>query len=578
MELSDVLDVLDVQAIIAFAGERAYERGARYHAEGRVELDTSGSNRTEATVRGTFPYTVELWVERDDPAWSCTCPAAEDGSFCKHCVAVALAVVGGTEPVGRATQATDGTTGDVVAHVEGMDREQLVEIVLGQCKTDRRLRDRMVAEIRAARGDRPDIDLWHRRIDTAFAPFRDFIDYREAQEWATGVFEVLDGLGDLLAVGHGDAVIELSEYAHRRADGAIEYLDDSAGWLTEIEGYLTQLHFEACEEVRPDPVVLAGRLADLELTSELDGFHRAAITYADLLGEEGIAEYRRIVESAGGTIDPDADRFDGRRFAVEQARIGVAIASGDPDELISVRGDDLRSPDDYLEIARMLVEAGRIDEAVEWSERGLGEFARRTFQPPGLRDFLAGIYRTQDREFDAVVLYWEAFLAAPSVSSYRSLLEEAGGEVGDWQVRCVEELRSDLSEASGDATVDPSHRFPSPSAGALIDILMYEGEVEDAWMVATEHGCSDATWMTLARARETDHPLASISVYERAVFTEIDKKKRNAYLAAVDLLARIRRLADAAGQPQRFDEVIVRVRTEHRPKRSLMGMLDDKGW
>jgi len=570
-------DVFDVQAITALAGERAHERGVRYHTEGRVELDTSGSHRTEATVRGTFPYTVELWVERDGPAWSCTCPAAEDGSFCKHCVAVALAVMGGAEPVGRAVPGTDGDV-DVVAHVEGMGREQLVEIVLDQCKTDRRLTDRLAAEIRAARGVGPDIDLWHRRIDTAFAPFRDFIDYREAQEWASGVFEVLDGFGDLLAVGHGGAVIELTEYAHQRAGGAIEYLDDSAGWLTEIERQLTRLHLEACEEVRPDPVALARRLADLELTSQLDGFHRAAITYADLLGEEGIGEYRRIVESAGDTVDSDTDTFDGRRFAVDQARIGVAIAGGDPNELIALRGDGLRSPRDVLEIADMLTSVGRTDEAVEWSERGLRELATRTFQLSELRDFLAGIYRTQGREFDAVVLYWEGFLAAPSVSSYRRLLDEAGGDVGDWQVRCIEVLRSDLTETSDDGTGGSSHRFPSPSAGALIDILMYEGEVEEAWMVASEHGCSDATWMTLARARESGHPIDSISVYERAVFTEIGKKKRKAYLAAIDLLARIRRLADTAGQPQRFDEVIARVRTEHRPKRSLMGMLDDEGW
>jgi uncharacterized Zn finger protein len=32
------------------------------------------------------PYNVELWVDDGEPTWSCTCPAAEDGSFCKHCV------------------------------------------------------------------------------------------------------------------------------------------------------------------------------------------------------------------------------------------------------------------------------------------------------------------------------------------------------------------------------------------------------------------------------------------------------------------------------------------------------------
>jgi len=466
---------------------------------------------------------------------------------------------------------------DVVAHVEGLSRERLVEIVLDHCGTDWRLRDKMAAEVRVARGDGPDIDMWQHRIDTAFEPFGDFIDYREVEEWASDVFEVLDGLADLLTAGQGDAVVELTEYAHRRADAAIEYLDDSAGWLTEIEAQISQLHFAACEEVSPDPVVLARRLADLELTSELDGFHRAAITYADVLGEVGIDEYRRIVESERDAAKEVTDDREGGRFALDQARIGVAIAGGDPDELISVRGESLRSPYDYLEIARMLVWDDRVDEAVAWSRRGLAEFADRTHQLAELRDFLAEILRTQGRDSDAVALYWDGFLAAPSLSSYRSLLTEAGGDAEDWHIRCIEVLHSDLAERRGDTTYIPSHRLTNP-AGALIEILMYEGELESAWMVAAEYGCSDRTWMNLARAREASHPLASISVYERAVFDEIDKKKRNAYVAAVGLLGRIRVLADSAGQPERFNDLMERVRTEHRLKRSLMALLDDKGW
>ncbi len=574
-----LIDIFDLKTVIALAESRIYERGVRYFADGRVEPEAGSTERVRATVRGTLPYTVDLWIDRGNPEWSCTCPYAEDGAFCKHCVAVGLLVASGSDSVGRAiSQTDDDATGvDVVDHVKALPRERLVEIVLEQCEKDWRLADRMVAEVQVARGSGPDTDMWQHRIDSAFAPFDDFIDYREAGDWASGVFEVLDGLADLLGAGLGEAVIELTEYAHRRADAAIEYLDDSAGWLTGIEAQISDLHHEACEAVPPDPVALARRLADLELTSELDGFHRSATAYSDLLGEAGIDEFRRIVESEVNAGDDTMHEWGGRQFALDQARIGVAIASGDPDELVAVQEGNLTSPRDYLEIARMMLSSDRVDEAVEWSQRGLAEFADRTFQLPELRDFLAEILRSQGRDLDAVDLYWIGFLAAPSMTSYRSLLNEASGDADAWRDRCIESLRMDLAEVSGEEIAVPSRRVSYP-ASALIEILLYEGELESAWIVASEHGCSDSTWMTLARAREDSHPLASIAVYERTVFDEIDKKKRNAYLAAVDLLSRIRDLADSAGQSDRFTDVIERVRSEHRPKRSLMAMLDDKGW
>jgi hypothetical protein len=46
----------------------------------------------------------------------------------------------------------------------------------------------------------------------------------------------------------------------------------------------------------------------------------------------------------------------------------------------------------------------------------------------------------------------------------------------------------------------------------------------------------------------------------------------------VDLMARVRRLAVAAGRPEVFDDLLERVRTEHRAKRNLRALLDQRGW
>ena len=111
-----------------------------------------------------------------------------------------------------------------------------------------------------------------------------------------------------------------------------------------------------------------------------------------------------------------------------------------------------------------------------------------------------------------------------------------------------------------------------------MEILAYEGRVEAAWNAATVHGCAERMWMTLARAREKTHPSDAMGVYEPRVLELINRKKTHAYRSAVDLMERIRRLADAANEPDRFRSLLERVRTEHRAKRNLKKLLDAKDW
>lgn len=115
-------------------------------------------------------------------------------------------------------------------------------------------------------------------------------------------------------------------------------------------------------------------------------------------------------------------------------------------------------------------------------------------------------------------------------------------------------------------------------ATTLAEILLYEGEADDAWAAAVAHGCDERTWMTLARARESTHPLDAVPIHERAVAAQIDTKKNGGYRAAVDLLARIRTLTAKAGEPQRFANLLASITAEHGRKRNLMALIDKKRW
>jgi len=575
--MGSLQEVFSRSLVMSLCGPAVYGRGVSYLRQGRVEPEAGSDSRLRATVRGSVPYTVELWAESRQPGWSCSCPYAEDGSFCKHAVAVTL-LFDDSEldallddgPVHDAEPREDAHR-LLVGHVDGLDHQRLVELVVEAADEDWRLRERLLAEARAARGEGAELATWRRRVDAAFAPYGDFVSYQEAAGWAHEVEEVIDALAELCDAGHADAVAVLAEHAYRRADAAIGYVDDSDGWLTDISQRLADLHLRACDAGDQDPVELAARLVDLELTSELDGFHRAATSYADVLGEAGLAEYRRLLGPRWDEVRSQSEGWSPRRFAVREAMIGVALAAGDPDDLVEVYQDDLTTPDAYLEIARTLADAGRQDDAEAWAREGLETFADRSWQTPPLRELLARLLRERGEASAAVELFWDAFERAPSLTAYRRLLDEAGEGTPPVKTRALDALAQRIQDT---ATNGPR---PEPS-GVLVEILAYEGDTERAWQIATDHGCDRRMWMTLARTREDTHPLDAISVYEPEVFALIDLKKNQAYRQAVDLLARIQRLARDADEPQRFARLLERVRADHGRKRNLTKLIDQKGW
>lgn len=594
-----------IDALQDLAEPRVLARGWGYADDRHVlELEVS-ADHASATVLGTVPYDVELRVVTGAADWSCTCPYAEDGPLCKHVVAVALVALeqdAGQPPAqparppapttdaprsrlmrdlpegrGEALERRETETRTIADHLASLDRADLVDLVLDAAVDDVGLHERLLTRAHAATGAEPDRRVWRERLEAAFAT-GGFVTYREAPDWAAGVRRAIDLLDELHGAGHHDLVIHLCEHAHRLADRAVQDVDDSDGWLTDISAQLAERHLRACTAAAPDRVALARRLIELELTSELEGFHRAAITYAEVLGAAGIAEYRRLLEprwqELAGSDDPYEDRF-----AVREARIGVALASGDPDELIEVRRHDLRTATDHLEVSAALEEAGRTEEAIGWARDGLDRYADRPWQTGPLRDHLARLLRAAGDDAGAVVLYRVAFDQAPSLGAYRQLLTEAGLDAEVEAERAKARLRRRLGGSTdAPATTATTATTGGASAQTLVEILTADGSVDEAWQVATVHGCDERMWSTLARAREAEYPLDAVEVYGRQALELIDRKRTPAYRAAVDLMARIQRLAVTAGHPEVFHDLLQRVRTEHRAKRNLRALLDQRGW
>jgi hypothetical protein len=70
---------------------------------------------------------------------------------------------------------------------------------------------------------------------------------------------------------------------------AIESVDDSDDAMGGILQRLQEIHHSACAKAASDPEGLATRLFEWELRTDWDTFFGAADTYADVLGEKGLA-------------------------------------------------------------------------------------------------------------------------------------------------------------------------------------------------------------------------------------------------------------------------------------------------
>ena len=377
MAVRELRSLLDIATIEALAGRRSFDRGIEYVADGRVGTVNESDDAIEATVRGTDPYVVRVSAVNGQIVGYCSCPMGEGGAFCKHCVALSLAWI---EPAARriwADRRTDqhrrqawvespeiwwdeppergeAPDGDPVrAYLEAMDADELIDLIEDEMAHDETLRTRL--ELRAQAASADGVGNLRRALDRATA-VRGFLDYAEAPTWAAGVEDVADAIESAIGQGHAAAVIGLAERGLERVSAAIHKSDDSDGYHGDLLRRFEQIHLTACSAAGPDPVKLAGDLFRQELASDWDVFSGAVERYAGVLGEEGLAEYRRLAEEEWVKVparDPDPDRRPRMRghhdFTVTRMMESLARAEGDVDELIAVKAHDLSSAYCFLE-------------------------------------------------------------------------------------------------------------------------------------------------------------------------------------------------------------------------------------
>nr|WP_248580453.1 DUF6880 family protein [Nocardioides sp. InS609-2] len=313
--------------LLRAAGRTSFDRGEDYvrYVHG---LRLSGTS-ARGSIQAKRVYLVELDWSNGRIDGDCTCPHHSKGNFCKHLVALGLAVLdeSGSGRGGDASPSPE-TTPVLATYVETLDPTLLRRLVIELAERDPHVGRILQVRAAATQADpKAAVDLT-RLVQQAFST-RGFVDYRRSFDVAHDAQRVLDELQDHLESGAADAVRPALLKAVTRLRTVILRADDSAGSIGDACQRAADLYARACREGSPDGVKLARWLA--KFRDDSPGWPETTLPdFVDAFDERALSVYRKAVDALDAKHkDIEAyERFEGRLDAARARRPRPGRRSG----------------------------------------------------------------------------------------------------------------------------------------------------------------------------------------------------------------------------------------------------------
>ncbi len=568
-------DLITHASLEDLAGTATFRRGEEYFSVGAVESFRATDDKVSARVEDTETYQVELRDDNGDLAYDCTCPRAADGNFCKHCVAVGLTWLAENSALPKSgKKKRRDPWRDIKEYLTTQPPETLIELLLDVAQRDDRLYQSLLLKAERTGGGGNVAKAFRQAIDGA-TRIHGFVDWREVGSFAGNINQVADSLAELLKPDTAAMLVELAEHAIERVENSLEQVDDSNGEIGDIVYRLGELHLKACSMAAPEPTGLAERLFRFETTLPFGLCSFDVATYRDALGKEGLRRYRELAEAEWRKLKPrdSKDNYDAHRSRITRIMERLAEASGDVDELVSIKSRDLSSGYYYLNIAEILTKAKQSDRALEWAERGLKAFPDRPDNR--LRDFLVAAYLKRKRNVEALQLTWIQFEERPRLEHYKKL-HYVAGKLGLWpeqRNRALAWIADWIAREAG-ATNRWKQKSSTSNNSLRVEIALWERDLNAAWSAAHEGICDLGLLITLAGMLESSRPDDAVSLYRHVVPPIVEQTNNTAYEEAIKLVLKVGGLMNAQSQSRQFGDYLAELRVQFKPKRNFIKLLD----
>lgn len=549
---------LSESTLLAVAGDLIFARGEDYLRYVH-ELHVSGTI-AQASVDGTLTYTAELDWSDGLPDGYCSCPHNADGNFCKHLVAVGLAVIDSGQVVSDepAVNLDDG----VRTVVHAMDLDELRDLVLSRAEYDGELRRMLELRAVADSGDDSPAKAEFEDYVRNTLAFHGFIDYRSSYAVASAAGGVLDELEVHLNDGAAEVVRPALLMALTRLRKISEQADDSSGMIGSECQRAADLYAAACRLGNPDPVKLAKWLVTFR--AESPGWPDMALSdFVPAFDDKAFSTYRKEVAALDKKLE---GRDHWNRFEADQMMLELADHDEDIDRAIEL----LSRPDhmQYGAIVNRLRKARRRKEAVAWIDRAVADGRVSRFS--GGNDFwlspddVAQTYQKLGRTDDAIAVQRAEFMRQPTVENYRALCKFAtsiGHVVVEraWAFEHAEQLASN----------------PHTAGAVLIRLYLTDGDLDAAWGAADVYGPGSA-WKELAEQGAEVRPIDAADFYRPQLEKDLRHPNSKIYPDIAARLATMGKLYEKGGRKADFAEFMTKIRHDYGRRPALMKALDAK--
>lgn len=561
------------------AGATIFARGQAYLAEQRVTIRKASAAEVAADVSGNDEYRTRLWFKDGELHSTCTCPHADEGAFCKHMVAAALAWRDslGSEPAGEpretAAAGTDAAPrrsaaderrevllGFLVEQEKGWLADQLLQAATNDPVLEKRLL--LAARTRRAEDDPKALE---RALSEAIAN-PGVLDWRGSNRFARRLDAPIDHLAQLLDTGRAQVALGGCLYLLKRLLAIYERSDDSGGAIGERVHYLGRLAEKALRAVKPGKAV-ALKIVDLALADRWSVFGDA--DHTQWFDPPGLAAFEAEIGKrfrALKPLPPGKSRFTSgdNRFELQSWMERIARQRGDVDGLVALMlgGDDV-SAHDHLRAAEALEQAGRLRDATALLERAV-----RKFDDERLLLKLEQNYRRDGCDEDANALLWRRFERRPRRETFAQLLAAAGTLWPGWRERAYAAVAAaetaDLEQVKKwqrDAVVDP---------GLRLACLVEEGRIDEASKLAESQPLPLRTLDTALRLLADKRPETAFGLLRRWLPHELRQSSVSHYQRVGDMLLDVGRHQPAV----RFASFLAQLRAEQARRPRLVEILD----
>lgn len=551
-----MLQELNNDELVELAGKGAFERGLVYFQKGKVSRLECDLGEWRARVKGSSVYHVQLREDDEGVHWHCDCPAAADGGFCKHLVALALAAqaLASQEPAEKKEKAVTEEN-DLLVALKQQSADTLANWLHDIARNDEVLEQSLRVRLSLLSPSAL------KEVLQAALRTGGFLDYRRSLDYAQQLGAPLTLLAQVLDSAPQECA-SLCEYAIKRLLKIYERADDSAGAIGDRSHEFAGLHAQAIrrsvEQGGEGGRKLATSLHKLKLLDQWGLFPLGG--YWASLGKDGQIAYASKVEKEYQTLPPPPSSLENRRrhfydHAIIRRREEVAYEQGDFDTLVRLYSRDLSYGRAYEQLVEACRHFGREAEAMSWAERG----ARIHPDSVNLYRMLSEEYSRAGLDEEAQDALWRAFQKRREPMYWHLLKNLANTGWPAWRERALAFLTE--REVDGENGRDVTTR---------VSLLMEDGDLPGAVTLARAHHVDHDILDALAKKSCDAFPAEAAAFWRRCVDGRVQAAQSRQYSSLVRLMKKARDCDPSEATAQWLEDL----RERYRRRTALIERMD----